>query len=145
LQLLEPSYWRCRILLNRLQYATTFYIQNGHRHCLGNKMARFQISISGAFSFGDKKRVENYNWGVPSLWIEPIRALFTHLDKIVSWYWERPWKHHLGVKTQWMMHYQISQSAMVLECKVVMVKDLGIRVTNTFFGSHLHDAEMHSR
>jgi len=33
---------------------------------------------------------------------------------------------------------------MVLKCKVVMVKDLGIRVTNTFFGSHLHDAEMYS-
>jgi hypothetical protein len=49
-------------------------------------------------------RVENSNWGAPSLWIEPISALFRHMDKIVSWSWECTWKHHLGVKTQWMMH-----------------------------------------
>jgi hypothetical protein len=33
---------------------------------------------------------------------------------------------------------------MVLKCKVVMVKDLGISVTDTLFWSDLHDAEMYS-
>jgi hypothetical protein len=33
---------------------------------------------------------------------------------------------------------------MVLKCKVVMVKDLGIRVRNTFFLSRVHDAETYS-